>query len=90
MSWSGDTINLRESVFHQLHDNYLESKGIVKVATQAHPIAEQKPQPSSSVSRPPTDSNAGSKDTNREYEVSKGMNVNDVDDEQSQQAEWRR
>ena len=30
------------------------------------------------------------KDANREYEVGHGMNVNDVDDEQSQQAKWRR
>lgn len=36
------------------------------------------------------DSHAGSKDTNREYEVGNGMNVNDVDDEQSQQSKWRR
>lgn len=90
VSWSGESINLRESVVRQLHDNYLESKGIAKVATQAHPIAEQKPHPSSSVSRSSMDSNAGSKDANREYEVGKGMNVNDVDDEQSQQAKWRR
>ena len=89
--WSGETINLRESVVRQLHDNYLESKGIVKVATPAHPKAEQKPQPSPSVSRPSSmDNNAGSKDVNREYEVGHGMNVIDVDDEQSQQAKWRR
>ena len=90
VSWNGKTINLRESVVRQLHDNYLESKGMVKVATQAHPIAEQKPRPSSSVSGPSMDSNAGFKDANREYEVGNGMNVNDVDDEQSQQAKWRR
>ena len=91
VSWSGETINLRESVVHQLHDNYLESKGIAKVAIPIHPKTELKPQPSSSVSRPSSmDNNAGSKDANREYEVGKGMNVNDVDDEQSQQAKWRR
>ena len=91
VSWNGETINLRESIARQLHDNYLESKGISKVATPVHPKAEQKPQPSSSVSRPSCmDNNAGSKDANREYEVGKGMNVNDVDDEQSQQAKWRR
>ena len=90
MSWSEEIIQLKESVVRQLHANYLESKGMVKVATPAHPKAEQKPQPSSSMSRPPMDSNAGSKDTNREYEIGKGMNVNDVDDEKSQQAKWRR
>jgi hypothetical protein len=35
------------------------------------------------------DCQAGSKDTNRENEIGRGMNVNDVDDEQSQQAKWR-
>ncbi|WP_051220369.1 relaxase/mobilization nuclease domain-containing protein [Prevotella sp. AGR2160] len=91
VTWNGETINLRESIVCQLHDNYLESKGIVKVTTPVHPKAEQKPQPSSSVPRHSSmDNNAGSKDANREYEVGKGMNVNDVDDEQSQQAKWRR
>lgn len=90
MSWNGETIQLKESVVRQLHDNYLESKGIVKVARPAHPEAEQKPRQSSSAPRPSVNSNAGSKDTNREYEVGGGMNVNDVDDEQSQQAKWRR
>ena len=91
LSWSGETFNLRDPVARQLYDNYLESKGIAKVATSAHQKAEKKPQPSSSVSRSSSmDSNAGSKNTNREYEVGKGMNVNDVDDEQSQQAKWRR
>ena len=91
VTWSGETINLRESVVRQIHDNYLESKGIAKVATPIHPKAELKPQPSSSVSRPSSmDNNAGSKDANREYEVGHGMNVNDVDDEQSQKSKWRR
>ena len=35
-------------------------------------------------------SQAGSKDANRENEVGHSMNVNDVDDEQSQQAKCRR
>lgn len=30
VSWNGETINLRGSVVCQLHDNYLESKGIAK------------------------------------------------------------
>lgn len=90
MSWSGETILLKESIVRQLHANYLESKGIVKVAHSAHPKAEQKPQQYSSAPRPSVNSNAGSKDANREYEVGGGMNVNDVDDEQSQQAKWRR
>lgn len=30
VTWNGEAINLHESVVRQLHDNYLESKGIVK------------------------------------------------------------
>ena len=90
VSWNGETINLRESVVRQLHDNYLESKGIIKMTYVVHPKAEQKPHQSSPTSHLLMDSNAGSKDANREHEVGHGMNVNDVDDEQSQQAKWRR
>ena len=90
VSWNGETIRLKESVVRQLHDNYLESKGIVKLAHSAHTKTEQNPRQSSSVPRPSVNSNAGSKDANREYEVGGGMNVNDVDDEQNMRAKWRR
>ena len=94
VSWNGDTINLRESVVRQLHDNYLESKGIVKQVYSHQPRAEQPRQSSSTDSKPAAsnvmDTQAGSKDVNREYEVGNGMNVNDVDDEQSQKSRWRR
>ena len=94
VSWNGETITLRESVVRQLHDNYLESKGIVKRISNHHPRTEQPLQPSSNGSNPAVsnmmDSQAGSKDANRENEVGQGMNVNDVDDEQIQQAKWRR
>ena len=89
VSWNGETINLRESVVRQLHDNYLESKGIVKKVNSHQPRTEQTRQSPSS-SHPSMDSYVGSKDTNREYEVGNGMNVNDVDDENSQQRKWRR
>ena len=89
VSWNGETINLRESVVRQLHDNYLESKGIVKKVNSHQPRTEQTRQSPSS-SHPSMDSYVGSKDTNREYEVGNGMNVNDVDDENSQQRRWRR
>ena len=89
VSWNGETINLRESVVRQLHVNYLESRGIVKRTNAHHPGIEQ-PRQSPSSLRPLMDSNAGSKDANRENEVGHGMNVNDVDDEQSQQRRWRR
>ena len=94
VSWNGDTINLREAVVRQLYDNYLESRGIVKQANTHQPRIEQ-PRQSSSTGSSSTISNAmdtqtGSKDANRENEVGHGMNVNDVDDEQSQQRRWRR
>ena len=89
VSWNGCTNNLRESVVSQLHDNYLESKGIVKRVNAHYPRTEQ-PRQSSSAPHPSMDCNAGSKDANREYEVGNGMNVNDVDDEQSQKSRWRR
>lgn len=94
VSWNGETINLRESVVRQLHDNYLESRGIVKHVSTHQPKAE-KPRHSSLPGSNPNisnimDSQAGSKDANRENEVGHGMNVNDVDDLQSQQAKWRR
>ena len=90
VSWNGKTIWLKESVVRQLHANYLESKGIVKVAIPVHPKAEQRPRQSSSAPRPSLNSYVGSKDVNREYEVDGSMNVKDVDDEQSQQTKWRR
>ena len=35
------------------------------------------------------DAQGGSRDANHEYEVGHGMNVNDIDDEQSMRAKWR-
>ena len=94
VSWNGETINLREAVVRQLHDNYLESRGIVRRVNSHHPRTEQQRQSSSTDSSPTIsnvmDSQAGSKEANREIEVGHGMNVNEVDDEQSQQAKWRR
>lgn len=94
ISWNGETITLRESVVRQLHDNYLESRGIVKHVSTHHPKIEHPRQSSSTGSSPAIsnamDSQAGSKDVNRENEVGHGMNVNDVDDDQSQQRRWGR
>jgi hypothetical protein len=89
VSWNGETITLEESVVRQLRNNYLESKGIVKQGNTHQPRTEQS-RKSSSTPHPSMNSNAGSKNANREHEVGHGMNVNDVDDEQSQQAKWRR
>lgn len=94
VSWNGETIILRESVVRQLHDNYMDSRGIVKQVSPHQPKAERSRQSSPPGSNPNIsnvmDTQAGSKDPNREYEVGHGMNVNDVDDEQIQQRRWRR
>lgn len=93
VSWNGETITLRDSVVCQLRDNYRESKGIVKHRGSHHSSVNQSQQSYSKGLRSANivkDSHTGSKDTNREYEVGNGMNVNDVDDEQSQQSKWRR
>ena len=50
VSWNGETINLRESVVRQLHDNYLESRGIIKRVNAHHPRTEHPRQSSSTVS----------------------------------------
>ena len=89
LSRNGETIQLKESVIRQLHANYLESKGIVKLAHSAHTKTEQKPRSSFSAPRPPMNSNAGSKDANREQEIENGMDL-DIDDENTQRAKWRR
>ena len=94
VSWNGETINLCESVVQQLHDNYLESRGIDKRSSSHHSKAGL-PYPSSStihsqIHRNEMDRQNGSNDVNREYEVGHGMNVNDVDDENSQRKKWRR
>ena len=85
VSWNGETVNLRESVVRQLHDNYLESKGIVKRVNVHHPRTELPRQKFSVGSYPAMsnvmDSQAGSKDANRENEVGHGMNVNEVDNQ---------
>ena len=41
VSWNGETINLRETVVRQLHDNYLESRGIVQRINTHRPRTEQ-------------------------------------------------
>ena len=89
-----ELLQFEDAVVRQLHDNYLESRGIVQRINTHRPRTEQPRQSfsvgSNSAISNVMDSQAGSKDANRENEVGRGMNVNDVDDEQSQQAKWRR
>lgn len=91
VSWNGETVSLRADVVRQLHDNYLLSKGLKReIRISAPRPSQQSTHSSSSRLQSPKGGNDGSHDTNREYEVGSGMNVNNIDDEQSQQAKWRR
>lgn len=38
----------------------------------------------------PLNKGGGSSDANREWELSGGMNVNEIDNEETQRAKWRR
>ena len=49
----------------------------------------EKPRQSSSTPRPSENSNACSKDTNRDQEIENGIDL-DIDDENTQRAKWRR
>jgi len=94
VSWSGETIQLRTEVTEQLRQNYLVSRGIhpsshTAINKNSLPPQRDNREDGGNIQRPIPDAGGGT-DTNREYEVGHGMNVNDVDDEQSQQAKWRR
>jgi hypothetical protein len=92
VKWNDQTIELRPEVHEQLRHNN-------RVAMGLHPTPQQHvgntPQPqqshhSGSKTNNPLNQNAGSSDANREWEIKGGMNVNDVDDENSQRMKWKR
>ena len=94
VSWNGETIQLRTEITEQLRQNYLVSRGIhpsshTAINKNSLPPQRDNREDGGNIQRPIPDAGGGT-DTNREYEVGHGMNVNDVDDEQSQQAKWRR
>ena len=92
ISWNGETITLKESVCEQLRRNYLFSQGkTVEVDSATIPTtrAHHRSQRTISTNNPLANA-GGSHDSNRELEIGHGMNVNEIDDEQSQKAKWKR
>lgn len=92
ISWNGETITLKDSVCEQLRRNYLTSQGKtvdVDGATIPTTQARHRSQRTTSTNNPLANA-GGSQDSNRESEIGHGMNFNEIDDEQSQRAKWRR
>lgn len=92
VKWNDQTIELRPEVHEQLRRNN-------RVAMVLHPTPQQQvsrtPQQPQSSHRYSKGDNTlskggGSTDTNREWEISSGMNVNEIDNEETQRAKWRR
>lgn len=92
VSWNDETINLSQSVQDQLRRNNRVAMGLPAEPFRVVNLPQEKQETPSStnvISRS-VDAQGGSRDANRENEVGHGMNVSDIDDEQSQRAKWRR
>ena len=92
VSWNDETINLSQSVQDQLRRNNRATMGLPPEPVRVVNLPQEKQETPSStnvISRA-VDAQGGSRDANHEYEVGHGMNVSDIDDEQSQRAKWRR
>jgi hypothetical protein len=92
VSWNDETINLSQSVQDQLRCNNRVAMGFPPEPVRVVNLPQEKQETPSSTNtlNRVVDAQGGSRDANREYEVGHGMNVNDIDDEQSQRAKWRR
>lgn len=92
VKWNEQTINLRPEVQEQLYRNNRVAMGLSPSPQQhvGHTSQPQQSHNSGSKTNNPYNQNAGSSDTNREWEIKSGMNVNDIDDENSQRMKWRR
>ena len=93
VSWSGETIQLRQEVTDQLRQNYLDSRGISPsshTATNKNSLPSQEDNRGSSanIQRPMADA-GGATDANREWELNGNMDMS-VDDEEAQRRKWRR
>jgi hypothetical protein len=92
VSWNDETINLSQSVQDQLRRNNRVAMGLPAEPVRVVNLPQEKqdtPSSTHTLNRV-VDAQGGSRDANHEYEVGHGMNVNDIDDEQSQRAKWRR
>ena len=92
ISWNGETITLKDSVCEQLRRNYLTSHGkTIEVDGSTIPTTQVPHRSQKTIhTNNPLANAGGSHDTNRESEIGHGMNVSDIDDEQSQKAKWKR
>ena len=92
VSWNEETIHLSQSVQDQLRRNNRVAMGLPPEPVRVVNLPQEKQETTSSTNtlNRVVDAQGGSRDANHEYEVGHGMNVNDIDDEQSQRAKWRR
>lgn len=90
VKWNEQTITLRPEVQEQLYRNNRVAMGLSPTPQQHVGNTPQQQQSHHSGSRTnnPLNQNAGSSDTNRKWEIKGGMNVNDIDDENSQRMKW--
>ena len=92
VSWNEEIIQLSQSVQEQLRRNNRVAMGLPPEPIRVVNLPQEKQETPSSTNtlNRIVDAQDGSRDANHEYEVGHGMNVNDMDDEQSMRAKWRR
>mgnify|MGYP000855707869 CR=1 FL=1 len=92
VSWNEETIQLSQSVQDQLSHNNRVAMRLPPEPVRVINLPQEKQETPSSTNtlNRVVDAQGGSRDANREYEVGHGMNVNEIDDEQSQRARWKR
>lgn len=92
VSWNEETIQLSQSVQEQLYRNNRVAMGLPPEPIRVVNLPQEKQETPSSTNtlNRIVDAQGGSRDANHECEVGHGMNVNDIDDEQSMRAKWRR
>ena len=92
VKWNDQTIELRHEVNEQLRHNNRVAMGLHLTPQQQVSRTPQQPQSSHRYSKGdnPLSKRGGSTDANREWEISSGMNVYEIDNEETQRAKWRR
>lgn len=93
VNWNDQTLTLSPEVQEQLKRNSRVAMGLPPTPQQHIGHTPQQSQTQSTghtKSENPLAKGGGSTDANREWEISGGMNVNEIDDENSQSAKWRR
>lgn len=92
VKWNEQTINLKLEVQEQLYRNNRVAMGLPPTPQQNIGRTPQPQQSYSSRANIDTllNKSGGAGDANREWEVKGGMNLNEIDDENSQRMKWRR